>query len=158
MMSRTFSLIVLLGAAAGFGPAAAQQAAPAQQPAASATETRDIPDTLMFDIDEYNEIQSRMASAGDAAAQRGDQSSIENASLYLSTIIYYGPKEWTIWVNGVPISPDQDFQSFTVADIGPDFVELLVPLSAQGMAPVKLSPNQTFIVRSGAVVEGQWRQ
>jgi hypothetical protein len=156
MIARTLSLIALLGAAASFGPAAAQQAAPAQ-PATQASEIRDIPDTLMFDIDEYNEIQSRMASAGDAATQRGDQSSIENASLYLSTIIYYGPKDWTIWVNGVPISPDQDFQSFTVADIGPDFVELLVPLSAQGMAPVKLSPNQTFVVRSGAVVEGQWR-
>jgi hypothetical protein len=154
-------LLFLIGTAAALVAAAfAQDVAPAsvqQKDTTLVAPDRDIPDTLMFDIDEYNEIQGRLASAGESDSQRNGASSIEKASLYLSTILYYGPDEWTIWVNGVPVGPDQDFQSFSVTSVGPNFVELLVPLSAQGMQPVRLSPNQTFIAASGTVVEGKWQ-
>jgi hypothetical protein len=123
---------------------------------ASASAPATIPATIMFSIDELNEIQSRVATTADDGARGRNPDAIERASLYLSTIVYYGPKDWTIWVNGLPISPGQDFQSFQITDIGPRFVELLVPLSAQGMRPVRLEPNQSFIVKSGAVVEGPW--
>ena len=140
------------------------------QPAASSAATQnvaseggkpkpEIPSTLMFSIDELNDIQSRAASVNSAdsdGADKGD--AIENATLYLSTIVYYGPQSWTIWVNGKPISPGEEFKSFQITDIGPRFVELLVPLSAQGMRPVRLEPNQTFVAKSGAVVEGPWKQ
>ena len=130
-------------------PAKAADKAPAQPVSA--------PETIMFSIDELTEIRSR-ASVGDSGDQgNAPGSGIENASLYLSTIMYYGPNDWTIWVNGVPIGPGQDFQSFQVGQIGPRFVELMVPLSAMGMRPVRLSPNQTFVVKTGAIVEGAWR-
>lgn len=117
-----------------------------------------VPDTLMFTIDELNEIQSRTAATRqDKDDKKGSGNSIENATLYLSTIMYYGPNDWTVWVNGVPIGPGQEFQSFQITDIKPTYVELTVPLSAQGMRPVRLSPNQTFIVASGTVIEGAWR-
>ncbi len=117
-----------------------------------------VPDTLMFTIDEMNDIQSRVAAGGQADGERGGSTeAIENATLYLSTILYYGPQSWTIWINGRPISPGQDFQAFQVTDINAHSVELLVPLSAQGMRPVRLSPNQTFVTRTGAVVEGPWK-
>lgn len=133
---------------------AAQDAAP---PAAETEKPqRTVPDTLMFTIDELNDVRSRAASANRVDEGRsGPRDAIEDATLFLSTILYYSPQDWTIWVNGAPITPRQDFSSFEVTEIGPDFVELLVPLSAQGMRPVRLSPNQTFIVRSGAVVEGR---
>ena len=114
------------------------------------------PDTLMFSIDDLNEIQSRIAGSG--SSEENDDSAIEEASLYLSTILYYGRDDWTAWINGVPISPGESFQSFTVTDIGPSYVELLVPLSAQGMRPVRLAPNQTFVTDTGTVVEGRWER
>ncbi len=158
-MKRTAILLVSLVLIAG--PGLAADVAPQPAKAATAAKTakskadREIPETLMFSIDELNEIQSR-ASSG-AAGDR-NVAAIESASLYLSTILYYGPKDWTAWVNGVPISPKEELGSFKITDIGPNFVELLVPLSAQGMRPVRLSPNQSFVVKSGAVVEGQWQQ
>ena len=82
---------------------------------------------------------------------------IESANLYLSTILDTNRNDWTVWINGVAIGPSQDFQSFQITSIGPSYVELLVPLSAQGMRPVKLGPNQTFIAKSGAVIEGKVR-
>lgn len=138
---------VVLAASSG----QAQDGAAASAPADPAR----VPDTVMFTIDELTEIQSRTAAVGRADGG-GRQDAIENATLYLSTILYYGPQDWTVWVNSVPIGPRQDFQSFQVTNVGPDFVELVVPLSAQGMRPVRLSPNQTFVARTGAVVEGKW--
>jgi hypothetical protein len=132
---------------------AAQDASAGKQPAPDAKRSSRPPfESLMFAIDEYNDIQGRIANS--STADEGRQA-IEDASLYLSTIVYRGPKDWTVWINNVPIGPNQDFQSFQVTDITPAYVDLLVPLSAQGMRPVRLSPNQTFITKTGAVVEGQ---
>jgi hypothetical protein len=135
----------------------AEQAPAAKTPVAQAGEKPEIklPDTLMFTIDEFNDIQSHMTS-GASEDENGKANAIESASLYLSTILYFSPTDWTIWVNGVPISPDQEFQAFKVTQIGPDHVELLVPFSAQGMRPVRLGPNQTFVTKSGVVIEGRY--
>ncbi len=129
----------------------------AAAPAPPESPARTIPDTVMFSIDEINDVRSRASSNTDNDAGTGNRDAIESATLYLSTILFYGPNDWTIWVNGAPITPRQDFSSFQVTSIGPDFVELLVPLSARGMSPVRLSPNQTFVARSGAIVEGKWQ-
>jgi hypothetical protein len=143
-------------AAAGASPPSPLAASSAGQKGALLNAA--VPDTLMFTIDELNEIQSRAAAIG---RKKEDDSSnngaIESATLYLSTIVYYGPQDWTVWVNGIPIRPGQEFQAFQITDIQPDHVELMVPLSAQGMRPVRLSPNQTFIAKTGTVVEGPWR-
>ena len=125
---------------------AAAAAAPQKPPRAAA-------ETMMFTIDEFNDIQGRIASGGSNSGKK-DSAAIETANLYLSTILYTNRNDWTVWINGVPIGPSQDFQSFQITSITPSYVELLVPLSAQGMRPVKLGPNQTFIAKSGAVVEG----
>lgn len=133
---------------------AVQTAASQQNEQASPKVRRNVPDTLMFSIDELNEIKDRIA--GGETTKDGQLQDNETATLYLSSIMYSGPKDWTVWINGAPIGPDQDFQAFQVTDINPRFVELLVPLSVQGMRPVRLEPNQTFITASGIIVEGKY--
>lgn len=130
----------------------AADAKPADTPVAIA-DTK-VPDTLMFATDELTDIQSRIGQA-DAGADSASMNSFENASLYLSSILYFSPTDWVIWVNGKPIEPQQDFQAFRVTEITPSSVELLVPLSAMGMRPIRLGPNQTFLVKTGIVVEGR---
>jgi hypothetical protein len=115
---------------------------------------RAVPDTLMFTIDEFNEVQDRRA--GGEAALSGSEEGDVAETLYLGSIMYYGPNDWTVWINGSPISPTQDFQAFQITGISPRHVELLVPLSVQGMRPVRLEPNQTFISESGIIVEGRY--
>jgi|GEM_PF-1209438 len=114
-----------------------------------------VPDTLMFTIDELNEIQSRIAGGG-LTEEVIRTEAIEQANLFLSSILYFGPREWTIWVNGLPIGPDEEVDSFEVVDIDSSHVEMIIPLSATGMRPVRLEPNQTFISQTGLVLEGQW--
>jgi len=153
-MNKLSCLVVTACLSAG---SAWAQAQPAEPPAGAAGLVRsEAPDTLMFSIDELTEIRSRMdVGALSRGGEGRSEDTIEDATLYLSTILYSTPNDWTIWVNGIPIVPNQDFNSFEVTGIGPDFVELVVPLSAQGMRPVRLSPNQTFVARSGAVIEGR---
>jgi hypothetical protein len=153
-MNKLSCLVVTACLSAG---SAWAQAQPAEQPPAAAGLVRsEAPDTLMFSIDELTEIRSRMdVGALSRGGEGRTEDTIENATLYLSTILYSTPNDWTIWVNGIPIVPNQDFNSFEVTGIGHDYVELVVPLSAQGMRPVRLSPNQTFVARSGAVIEGR---
>ncbi len=133
-------------------------------PAASGEPARVIkqrvaPDSLMFSPDEFADIQGHSAGSGaggNGAADGSGLQAIEDATLYLSTIVYAGPNDWTIWINGTPVSSHQGFQAFKVTDISPNSVELLVPLSAQGVRPVHLQPNQTFITKTGVVVEGKY--
>ncbi len=161
---RTASLIsVVLALAMGPGQLAwgqqtdsSQKAAPPAAKATGLSGNRDAPETIMFTIDEINELRSRAAASANEGGESARSGGIENATLFLSTILYSGPQEWTIWVNGVPIGPGQDFQAFRITDIGPNYAELVVPLSAQGMRPVRLSPNQSFISASGSIVEGKW--
>jgi hypothetical protein len=141
-------------APSGPGAAAASATPSVGASPEGAAPRRRLPDTLMFTIDEFNEIKDRIAGGEITDAQRQEALGVE--ALFLGSIMYYGPKDWTIWINGSPIGPDQDFQAFQVTDIGPRFVELLVPLSVQGMRPVRLEPNQTFIAESGIIVEGKY--
>ncbi|MCB2108599.1 MAG: hypothetical protein KDE14_12910 [Rhodobacteraceae bacterium] len=115
-----------------------------------------VPDTIMFTIDELNEIKDRISTGAIDTEQSNGPQSFDQPTLYLQSILYYGPDEWTIWVNGVPVGPKEEFQTFQVTDITPRYVQLLVPLSAQGMRPVRLEPNQTFITESGIIIEGKF--
>lgn len=157
-MALAVSLFAVLGLLAG--PSAYAQEDDSDEPAMSEAETSvfgasNIPDTLMFTIDELNDIQSRIAG-GNVTEEVVRTEAIEEANLFLSSILYFGPKEWTIWVNGLPIGPNQEVDSFEVVNIDSAHVEMIVPLSATGMRPVRLEPNQTFISQTGLILEGQW--
>lgn len=164
MLPFAFAILstVMVSAAALAQPTSVQPVAPAGKNEAEKADApqdaaRRVPDTLMFTVDELTDIQNRLKTTEEEADSERSEEAIENAALYLSTIVYYGPQDWTIWVNNKPIGPTQDFSSFKITDIGPRYVELVVPLSANGMRPVRLEPNQTFISKSGNVVEGVWK-
>lgn len=148
--------ILLIGVLAHISPLTAQEANDVVSEAeAEVLGATDVPDTLMFTIDELQEIQSRIAD-GAVTEEVVRTEAIEEANLFLSSILYFGPRDWTIWVNGVPIGPNQEVDSFEVFNIDSSHVEMVVPLSASGMRPVRLEPNQTFISQTGVVLEGRW--
>jgi hypothetical protein len=160
MICRVLLILLWLLPAGAQAAATTSAAPPTSAPVAqkATPSTKALPDTLMFTIDELNEIQNRAAALGQKKDESSsDSDAIETATLYLSTILYYGPSDWTVWVNGIAIRPGQEFQAFKLTDIQPNYVELMVPLSAQGMRPIRLSPNQTFVAKTGTVVEGPWR-
>lgn len=142
-----------------------QMAAWAQDDDADATEdstgdatifSQSVPDTIMFTVDELNEIQGRIAGGASGGQDNTGGNVDENTNLYLSAIMYFASDDWKIWVNGHQVGPESDLQMFEVVEITPDYVDLIVPLSAMGMRPIRIEPNQTFMARQGVVIEGRW--
>lgn len=160
-MTRFLAIVSVVFAVATLSPSHAQEVVvgkaitdPTPTAADGKKVRRAVPDTLMFTIDELNDVKDRMVGGQITSESKRQAEKID--SIYLGSIMYYGPKDWTIWVNGSPIGPNQDFQAFQVTQITSRHVELLVPLSVQGMRPVRLEPNQTFISDSGIIVEGKY--
>lgn len=91
-MALAVSLFAVLGLLAG--PSAYAQEDDSDEPAMSEAETSvfgasNIPDTLMFTIDELNDIQSRIAG-GNVTEEVVRTEAIEEANLFLSSILYFG--------------------------------------------------------------------
>ena len=76
--------------------------------------------------------------------------------LYLAAIVYFGPDSWSFWLNGTRITPDSGLAMVDVVSVSREAVELaLHVVSDQPAVPVRLRPNQSFIARSGEILEGK---
>ena len=73
----------------------------------------------------------------------------------LSAMIYAGPADWSVWLGGVKIGPGQLPPYLSDLRVSPNYVDVSV-ISAPGAAPVpvRLRPNQTFLVTERRIVEG----
>ena len=76
--------------------------------------------------------------------------------LYLSSIIYFSPESWNFWLNGERITPKHDLANVDVVAVSRDAVDLVLHVASNKPAvPVRLSPNQTFVARTGETLEGR---
>ncbi len=77
------------------------------------------------------------------------------ATLYLSAIIYIGPETWTIWLNGVRVTPDMRIVGIDIVSVGRDAVRLKMRvLTNRPPVSVRLRSNQTFVAATREVIEG----
>ncbi|MCH7930823.1 MAG: hypothetical protein IH906_01235 [Proteobacteria bacterium] len=77
------------------------------------------------------------------------------ATLYLSAIVYIGPETWTIWLNGVRVTPDMRIGGIDIVSVGRDAVRLKMRvLTNRPPVSVRLRPNQTFVAATREVIEG----
>ncbi len=77
------------------------------------------------------------------------------ATLYLSAIVYIGPETWTIWINGVRVTPDMRVGGIDIVSVGRDAIRLKMRvLTNRPPVSVRLRPNQTFVAATRAVIEG----
>ncbi len=83
----------------------------------------------------------------------GEMWSIDRVQL--SALIYAGPSDWSVWLGGVKIGPGQLPPYLSDLRVSPNYVDVSV-ISAPGAAPVpiRLRPNQTFLVTERRIVEG----
>lgn len=156
-------MIVTVIAAATPGPVRAQDTAPAEAPTAVDVPVLDLevlPATLLMSLEEMISVETAIASGPLARTPRGaDPEDPEyfrlNRNLYLSAILYRGPAEWVVWVNGQAVTPDRPSDLFEVVAIGPDRVRLAVPWGEGGTRDIDLAAHQTFVPRRGEVFEGK---
>lgn len=151
------------------GPVAAQTEAPPPAEATEATgatepapplDLETLPATLLLSLEEMVNIESAIAAgplARLSGAEDADPARFRlRQNLYVSAILYMGPGDWTVWINGRAISPEAPAEVFEVIDVGPGFVRLAVPWGEGGTRDVMMRAHQTFVPRRGDVLEGQY--
>jgi hypothetical protein len=76
--------------------------------------------------------------------------------LHLGAVLYYGPRDWVLWLQGARWTPDTRRDGLRVVDVTPAG-HVRLSLAAAPDAPpreITLKPYQTYQSESGAVVEG----
>lgn len=173
-MTRLRRLLLAAALAAVPGPLLAQEPEPEPEPAAEAAvseaapplvtlrrDETDPPRTLMFTLKERLSIEAALREGG---LNRGETGEGETAReplrprlrqpLYLSGLLYQGPGEWTIWINGQALRPGETGHLFSVADVDDRAVTLAVAWG-ETTRLVRLEPHQTFLPAFSTVVEGK---
>jgi len=158
--------VLALGAVLAAAPAVAQdEAAPppsAAAPApAPAVDLETVPATLMMPLEEMIAVEDAIAAGPLARLEAQDD--LEDPTrfrlrtpLYVSAIVWQGPGDWTVWINGRAFRPGDAIDLFEILDVGPQSVLLAIPWGEGGTREVPLAPHQTFVPRLGGVVEGRW--
>lgn len=156
--------LLALAPQAGFAQGASSAAAVAAAGTA-ATEPADAPEapepppSLMFTLEEQMIIEAALREGG---LDRKDDGDTEQTApkprlhdpLYLSGILYEGPDDWTVWLNGQTLRPGMQGTLYDITEVTDRYVLLTVAWGEE-TRQVLLEPNQTFLPRWEGVVEGR---
>jgi hypothetical protein len=92
---------------------------------------------------------SGQTAGGGAAAQEGKP---RRPNVYVSAILDMGGGNWTVWANGLRVTPDKQSPLFHVVAVHGDSVDIVVP--GEGGGSFRLQPYQTWRSHEQDVVEG----
>jgi len=105
-----------------------------------------LPQTSLFftpqEAHEAETLAQRLAPAG-----RGD--------IHCGAIFYYGPKDWTVWLQGKKWTPETSRDDLQILEVTASDVRLLWH-GEDGASPVafSLKPNQSFQIATRKVIAG----
>lgn len=149
-------LATLVLATVVLAPAVAADRDQAMAPATA--ERKAAEDSLLFsrEVQELLEAARRARGAASAvpAAAGAPPARPEPGALHLSAIVYQGPNDWQIWLNGRRFDPGAGAGPIEIRGVQPDLVRLRWRGGTGRAAEITLRPNQTYIVGSGEIVEG----
>ncbi len=77
------------------------------------------------------------------------------ASLHLAAIVYHGPDDWRIWLNGRSFTPRVRPPAIEILQVTVEAVVLAWRIGP-GASPIRieLRPHQSYLMASGRIVEG----
>jgi hypothetical protein len=114
-------------------------------------------DSFLFSSAALGRIEAARAGAAPAElATAGRSSATAPAGLiHLSAIVYRAPGDWRVWLNGESFTPRARPGPIEIQEVSAERVVLAWrPHPGAHPVRVELRPNQTFVVASGAVLEG----
>ena len=148
-----------LAAALLVAPAAAALAGDAAQPRKTAE------DSLLFSSHAEELIEAARlgygTTPGSDAARRVAPASATPlpAIIHLSAIVYHAPDDWRVWLNGQSYTPAARPRAIEILEVTADAVRLTWRGGAQERPrQVELQPNQSYLIASGEIIEGQLRR
>lgn len=84
-----------------------------------------------------------------------DQPAWKIERLYLSALIYYEPRKWALWFGGRQVRPESIPPFLVNLRVTAQYVDLgVIPRPGASAIPVRLRPNQTFLINQLRIAEG----
>ena len=164
--ARVTALVAALLAGSATAWAQGQGMAPgAATPEVSAASPQPPPPlSLMFSADEINKVKAAIAyrerliaEGGGGVAVEGEAGAAETVvarhpNIYVSAVLDLGGGRWTVWANGMRITPDSQSPLFSVVGVKDNAVDIFVPGDDGGR--FRLHPYETWRARQRDVVPG----
>ena len=110
--------------------------------ASGAAWAADAPPSLFFTPDEVRRIEPLAAKA---AAQRNDRDAV-----HLEAILYYGPQNWIVWLNGKRWTPATHTPEIQILEVQSEHIRLQ---TTDAPRDVTLKPHQIFHPARGTITE-----
>ncbi|RZI46488.1 hypothetical protein [Candidatus Finniella inopinata] len=85
----------------------------------------------------------------------GDNQNVPQPIIFVSAILYFGPDKWTVWMNNQVIHQPGPFEGVILKSASPEHVVL--SLADNYNAEILIKPNQSLMIRTGKVLEGDRR-
>ena len=146
MTARGLLAALLLLTAAAAAPLAGAEDDKARKSAA---------DSFLFSSEALGRIEAARAGKAPAAAALARSSPAAAGLIHLSAIVYHAPDDWRVWLNGESFTPGARAGPIEILKVSADRVVLAWrPRPGAHQARIELRPNQTYVVASGRVVEG----
>ncbi len=154
-----FAAALLLVATPAAAPLAAEPAgaAPAAAAAADAMPHKADGNSLLFSSQAFGLIEAARAGEQPAALPLARPApAAPAASLHLAAIVYRGPDDWRIWLNGQSFTPSMRPRAIEILQVTAEAV-VLAWRTGPGASPtrVRLQPHQSYLAASGRIVEGK---
>ncbi|MDD3287758.1 MAG: hypothetical protein PHX43_01960 [Alphaproteobacteria bacterium] len=105
--------------------------------------------SIFFTDQELSEID-----AITAAARMGNPDSAADR-VHLGAIIYSGPNNWRVWLQGNIWTPETNNQNVRIIDVTPQQVRISLASPDNGPSKeITLRPHQTYIISIDQTIEG----
>lgn len=129
---------------------------------AIAARAQTAPPSLFFSEDEVATIQRLFKARETEAKARAvvttkapEEPRPVPPDIYLGALLYSGPNDWAVWVNGVKRTTRQRANDIAVVSVSPDGAELVwLGDPRGGPKRLQLRPYQTWVGATGEVLEG----
>lgn len=108
------------------------------------------PSSLFFTEDEMRQIEEHVQKKPHVFAPIGKH------QLHLGTILFYGPSNWSIWLQNEKWTPETSKPHLRVIEVTADYVKLrVIPFDGQAPIEATLRPHQSLNLLTGAIAEGR---
>lgn len=148
------------------GQPAAAKAADEQAAATTPAENAKPPFSVMFSAEDMKAINqafgdharpsareaSPQAQAAQVLSAVVEAKRSRGPNIYVSAVLDFGGGNWTVWANGLRVTPDQQPPLFRVLSVHGDTVEIAV--AGESETRIVLQPYQTWRSSQRDVVEG----
>jgi hypothetical protein len=105
--------------------------------------------SLFFNGGELTRIEAEIAGKERPAPETAQD------TVTLGAIVYYGPKNWAVWLQGERWTPATKHPELQILDVKPGLVRATYsPPNGAKKSTISLKPYQTFHAATGKITEG----